>query len=185
MIGPDEARPRAFAQLQRDHLGSERLGALCERISYGLCGEYEPFLRAVLERSPHRQVQALACLALARHLANRATRFELVREEPETRRQFEDLFGKHYVAEMLRRDRGACDREAETLFERAAKSYADVAEAGGSTVGERAAAGLFELRRLAVGKQAPDIVAEDQHGECFRLSDYRGKVVLLDFWSEY
>jgi peroxiredoxin len=44
---------------------------------------------------------------------------------------------------------------------------------------------LFELRHLAVGKQAPDIEGQDQDGKQFKLSDYRGKVVLLDFWSHF
>jgi thiol-disulfide isomerase/thioredoxin len=30
---------------------------------------------------------------------------------------------------------------------------------------------------------APDIDGEDLDGACFRLSDYRGSVVLLDFWG--
>jgi peroxiredoxin len=29
----------------------------------------------------------------------------------------------------------------------------------------------------------PDIVAKDTDGVDFKLSDYRGKVVLLDFWG--
>ena len=32
---------------------------------------------------------------------------------------------------------------------------------------------------------ALEIEAEDQEGVRFNLSDYRGKVVLLYFWSEY
>src|SRR5262249_14901629 len=48
VVGRDEARTRGFALLERDHLRSEKLGPLCERISYGLCAEYETFLRAVL-----------------------------------------------------------------------------------------------------------------------------------------
>ena len=43
---------------------------------------------------------------------------------------------------------------------------------------------LHEIRHLSVGKEAPDIEGEDQDGKRFKLSDYRGKVVLLDFWSE-
>src|SRR5262249_54397441 len=43
MTGHDDACPRAFALLQRDHLASDRLAPLCARISYGLCKEYEPF----------------------------------------------------------------------------------------------------------------------------------------------
>jgi peroxiredoxin len=34
----------------------------------------------------------------------------------------------------------------------------------------------------ALGKPAPEIEGVDSHGRAFRLSDYRGKVVLLDFW---
>jgi cytochrome oxidase Cu insertion factor (SCO1/SenC/PrrC family) len=35
---------------------------------------------------------------------------------------------------------------------------------------------------LAAGTAAPDIEGEDSDGKKFKLSDYRGKVVLLDFW---
>lgn len=34
------------------------------------------------------------------------------------------------------------------------------------------------------GKRAPDITGEDADGVRFKLSDYQGKVVLLDFWFE-
>ena len=40
-------------------------------------------------------------------------------------------------------------------------------------------------RALRVGKEAPDIVAKDLDGKEFKLSDYRGKVVLLDFWGNW
>ena len=38
---------------------------------------------------------------------------------------------------------------------------------------------------LDVGNEAPEIEAEDLDGEVFKLSDYRGKVVLLDFWGNW
>jgi hypothetical protein len=53
----------------------------------------------------------------------------------------------------------------------------------GSTLAELAQHELFELQNLAVGKLAPDIAAEDTAGVAFKLSDYRGKVVMLDFWG--
>ena len=34
-----------------------------------------------------------------------------------------------------------------------------------------------------VGKVAPDIEGQDQDGASLKLSDHRGKVVLLDFWG--
>ena len=86
LVGRDDARPRAFALLQRDHIRSDKLGPLCERISYGFCKEYETFLRAVLEKNPHQEVRAQACLALAHFLNNRSQRLDLVREQPELAR---------------------------------------------------------------------------------------------------
>jgi hypothetical protein len=35
------------------------------------------------------------------------------------------------------------------------------------------------------GPPAPEIAGEDLDGVPFRLSDYRGKVVLLDFWGDW
>ena len=36
-----------------------------------------------------------------------------------------------------------------------------------------------------LGLPAPEIVGEDLDGVPFRLSDYRGKVVVLDFWGHW
>jgi peroxiredoxin len=41
------------------------------------------------------------------------------------------------------------------------------------------------MRNLAVGKPAPEIEGVDVDGVAFKLSDYRGKVVLLDFWGDW
>jgi NAD(P)-dependent dehydrogenase (short-subunit alcohol dehydrogenase family) len=185
LVGEDSARARAFALLQRDHIRSEKLGSVCQRIAFGFCKEYETFLRAVLEKSPHREVRAQACLALGHFLSSRLQRLDLVKEEPELAREFAGLFGKDYLEELQRQDRGRATREAEALFEQVAEKYGDVKSTGSGTFGEKARAELFEIRHLVVGKEAPDIEGEDQNGKRFKLSDYRDKVVLLDFWSEY
>jgi peroxiredoxin len=39
------------------------------------------------------------------------------------------------------------------------------------------------MRSLQPGKIAPDIVGKDLDGKSMKLSDFRGKVVLLDFWG--
>ncbi len=44
---------------------------------------------------------------------------------------------------------------------------------------------LFAARNLAIGKTAPDIVGKDVDGKEFKLSDYRGKVVVIDFWGDW
>jgi hypothetical protein len=185
IVGRDDARPRAFALLQRDHLLSDRLGPLCERISYGFCSEYEPFLRVVLEKNPRKEIRAQACLALAHLLHNRSLRLDLVRDQPALVREFADLYGKEYLEGLLRQDRAQGVAEAEALLERATRDHGDVKVPDGETVAEKAEPELFGIRHLVVGKVAPDIEGVDQDGVRFKLSDYRGKVVLLDFWSEY
>lgn len=36
---------------------------------------------------------------------------------------------------------------------------------------------------VVVGKEAPDFTIKDVDGKEWKLSDYRGKTVLLDFWA--
>lgn len=47
----------------------------------------------------------------------------------------------------------------------------------------RAKGMLFELDHLQVGMLAPDFEAVDVDGAKWKLSDYRGKVVIVDFWG--
>ena len=56
---------------------------------------------------------------------------------------------------------------------------------GRTTYGELAKRELFDLTRLQVGNEAPDIIGKDLDGIEFQLSHYRGKVVLLDFWGHW
>lgn len=183
LVGEDTARAKAFEQIQRDHIRSDKLGPLCQRVSYGFCKEYETFLSAVLAKNPYPEVQATACLTLGHYLHGRLLRVDLCKEQPELAREFAGQFGKEYLAELQRQDREPAMRAIEALFEQAAAKYGDVKLPGGETAGERARLELFALRHLSVGKEAPDIEGEDQDGKRFKLSDYRGKVVLLDFWS--
>lgn len=52
-----------------------------------------------------------------------------------------------------------------------------------SPAAKRAKGQKFEAEFLSVGKPAPDFEAVDENGTPFKLSDYRGKVVVLDFWG--
>ncbi|MHC5062929.1 MAG: hypothetical protein ACYTG5_03010 [Planctomycetota bacterium] len=49
----------------------------------------------------------------------------------------------------------------------------------------RAKGAIYELENLAIGMTAPEIEAADLDGVNFKLSDYRGKVVMLDFWGDW
>ena len=42
---------------------------------------------------------------------------------------------------------------------------------------------LFAAENLQIGMQAPDIVGQDHDGNDIKLSDFRGKVTVIDFWA--
>ena len=73
--------------------------------------------------------------------------------------------------------------ETEKGFEEAAKWYRKVMETFGGTKLAGKAKGRLAGLNIAVGRQAPDFEAQDVDGTKFKLSDYRGKVVVLDFWG--
>ncbi len=184
-FGKDSPSVRALAILTRDHIKSDKLSDATRRVQYGFRKECETFLRTVMEKSPHKEVQALACLRLAQFLSARLQRLDILKDKPELAKRYEGIFGKDYLEALQRQDRDKAIEEVEGLFEQAAEKYADVKQPFGGTVGERAKSELYEIRNLSVGKVAPDIDGEDQDGKRFKLSDYRGKVVLLYFWSEF
>jgi hypothetical protein len=75
---------------------------------------------------------------------------------------------------------------AESDPQEAEKHFNAVIEKFGSkSQKERAKGELFEMHNLAIGKVAPEIEGEDVDGKKFKLSDYRGKVVVIDFWGDW
>jgi len=183
--GQASPQARAIALLLRDHLDSDQLGETCKRVNFGFRQECETFLRTVVEKNPHRDVQGQACLRLAQLLAGRVEKLALLKEQPDLTQRYESLFGKDYIEALQRRDQASVMKEAEALYERASEKYGDVKLPYNETVGEVARTDLDEIRNLTVGKVAPDIEGADQDGRPLKLSDYRGKVVLLYFWSEF
>jgi hypothetical protein len=267
----DESLAKALDMLLKDHVDSEKLAGVCERLVYNNTDAPNPFLTTVLEKSTRKDVKAEACLALGQRRVQRARMCEEVNKDPNSCKQLTDAYGKEYVEAIQKDDPGklyaeaekyyrqvtdnyltdlagkrlstvcvrmayntdkaseallrgllekdtrdevqgsACvylgkllmrraddlpeteakdaaklHKESEGLLERAAAKYADVTLLGRhGTVGKLAKVELFTLRNLTTGKVAPDIDSEDQDGKKFKLSDYRGKVVLLDFWSQF
>ncbi|MFN3240108.1 MAG: TlpA family protein disulfide reductase [Planctomycetota bacterium] len=70
------------------------------------------------------------------------------------------------------------DRAASDALRQKAAGLAD-----GHWLADKIRAPEFRKQRLQVGMVVPDIEGEDLDGEAFRLRDFRGKVVVLDFWG--
>jgi 2-oxo-4-hydroxy-4-carboxy--5-ureidoimidazoline (OHCU) decarboxylase len=138
-----------------------RLVELCQQLKYSI--DSEKLLRLLYENDQHDEVRGVACLILAQVLEGRA--FSLAATDA----------------------RGAekMHKESETLLEEAAGKYAEVQMPLEGKIGKKAEGMLFDMRHLSIGKLAPEIEGVDQDDKQFALSDYKGKVVLLDFWSEF
>ncbi len=154
---------KQFAENYLGRMKPDRIAQLCQALSYSIDAVSETLLRTLLEKDSRREVQGLASLTLAQELKRRLEMTPTMGEA---------------TASQVR-------TESEKLFRRASDQFGDVKWGVGTTVGEKARSELDDILRLAVGRVAPDIEGRDQDGNKFKLSDYRGKVVLLDFWHQY
>ncbi|HQR06381.1 MAG TPA: hypothetical protein PLN21_06140 [Gemmatales bacterium] len=73
----------------------------------------------------------------------------------------------------------ATQAEAEKYLEQAIKDFPQAGEA----VKALAKGELHEVKYLAIGKVIPEVKGKDLDDKEFKLMEYRGKVVLLDFWG--
>jgi len=66
-----------------------------------------------------------------------------------------------------------------------ANGYKDVVYRKPRSLADAATGEIYEIEHLSVGKLAPEIDGEDIDGVVHKLSDYLGKVVMLDFWGDW
>ena len=145
----------AIERLVAEHASSPHLARVCGRLEAVQAEWAKQTLEKLAETSPSAEVRGRSLYALARRAKAGA---ELGSKDLST--------------------------EAEALLERVAKEHGDL-KVGKRTLGQSAEADLFEMRNLAIGKVAPDIEGEDIGGQKFKLSEHRGKVIVLDFWGNW
>ena len=85
---------------------------------------------------------------------------------------------------LERQSNEKANEEAIALLERVTSEFADV-YLNGKRMRPTAERRLFALKNLAIGKTAPEIVGKDLAGKEFKLSDYKGKVVVVDFFGDW
>jgi peroxiredoxin len=188
-FGDDAAKVRdeAFALIRKEFVNSPDLSRLRHFIAYQRTDAADELLRTLADDSPHRAVRGRAALRLAESLAEKAETVRLLRAIPELPKH-PDVRDKAAALERLAKaDADALARRAEEWYGRVKDRYADVAVSDDDkrTLGPAADGGLFALRNLALGKAAPDIEGDDLDGKKFKLSDYRGKVVVLIFCGHW
>jgi len=181
---------RAMRRLVEKHAADPRLFRIVSTIAYSNSPSGEALLRAVIEKNRDRAARGNATMALAKFLKNRVDLIAALKgDDPNARRIEQYLtsqegYDQAALARLKATDSTALDKEIESLFERVVKEFGDVS-VGRATLGKQAASELNEIRNLGIGKPCPEIAGEDIDGKPFKLSDYKGKVVVIDFWGDW
>jgi RNA polymerase sigma factor (sigma-70 family) len=150
----------------------------------------EALLREVLAHNPSREAKAHATYALASILYSLSDVRRLHAQGPKQARGLEHRYGKANLDRLLARDPVALAREADELMTRVASDYADVKlhpdhPKDTQSLSKPARAWLRLEEEPPVGRPAPAFEAKDLNGQAVRLSDYRGKVVVVIFWASW
>jgi len=178
MCGSSDDREEAGALMGKYHLSNPKLLEFAE-FGGGECDDFrEPIIRNLLaNKDIPAKDRTILQFSLARHLKDKAEVAKMS-DQSITRR-----YGSDYIAKFRKRDLAKLEAEALEIFDQLiAKKVPDEFRPGLSIL-ECAKTEAYEMRHLAVGKKAPEIVGEDLDGMPMKLSDYRGKVVVLEFGS--
>ena len=174
----------ALDTLAKHHVSSNQLADSCETIASSRSTAAEKLLRAVAEKHPDQQTRAVATYYLAALLETEASLVQQLASQPDLAPRVLQYFGKEYGGYLSSLKPEELAKRREQVFQQMLQSFADV-EVQDTKLGQIAEKSLYRMRHLSIGKVAPDIQGQDIHGEEFKLSDYRGKVVMLSFWGHW
>ena len=156
--GDAEAGSAAFSAIMKHHLDHKDIGKVVTIVPRTVIPAYEEILQEVVKNG-EGDAQVQAAISLAKYIPLRDGQL----------------------------DRAALNDEELAALEKESKSLRELLGSfdGDSELHKKAQDELFVLENLTVGAKAMDIVGTDLEGEEFKLSDYRGKVVFLDFWGDW
>lgn len=155
------------------------------RLAYSSSNAAREFLLKAAKSENH-EIRGHALFGLGKWHATAATamgRMKTYSEQQAT--SFRKRMGETAVSYIQSAGNTQLEQIALMYFHEVANDYGDVIQYRKRTLADAARGAIFEMTNLAIGKEAPDIVAEDIDGVEFALSDYRGKVVVLDFWGNW
>jgi hypothetical protein len=185
-----KALDRAFELLIKEYAAHEKLGDLVTSLAYSSNAKAEQFLQTVIEKNAKKDNRGKATFALAQ-FKKILLQYSDQLKNAETAKQIESYLSKDMLNAVKQVDKAKLEKELEKLFETVDAKYSDVElyknprTKKAITLGDRARGELYEMKNLAIGMTAPEIEGEDLDDKPLKLSDYRGKVVMLDFWGNW
>ncbi len=180
-------RERAYDALRADHLGAPEMPAVVKTVNKRMfSASAEKFVRAYIKTLSDPEALGLAHFSLAGCLQGMTSFRRSNKTLADVKPSHLKYYGEASVKAFLLRNADELEKEAIACYTKVIKEEGyGASKHYKGTLADAAVSELFELQNLAIGKAAPDIVGEDIGGTQFKLSDYRGKVILLDFWGDW
>lgn len=173
--GSGEIASGAVVRMLEHHVDSEKMLTVLASLQRALpSAGIENFLNGVCEKTSNGKIKGQALIALSGFLSTRDSFASFAKGA--TEEQLESI-GKETLDYLMTESDG---QEMVRLEEMLDEFISDR-----EPLMEKLERELFVLQNLSVGKTAPDIVSADLDGVEFKLSDYRGKIVFLDFWGDW
>jgi thiol-disulfide isomerase/thioredoxin len=177
----------AVEYLQKHHLVKKPTIELPYRMKRAPMSWTEPLLRAQLaspELPPADRPRLLLALAMVEQTYAQFPEL-LANMTPSQLAHVNEIYGAETIAKYRTIDVANAEAEAIKLYSELGEKYGSETLVGNITFGSLAKSSIFEIQNLSIGKAAPDISGEDTDGSKFKLSDYKGKVVMLSFWGTW
>jgi thiol-disulfide isomerase/thioredoxin len=157
---------KALELLQKDHVKDPEVKRVVRVLAYSGDEGAEQFVRDLIEKNPDRVTQARAALALLAIAESNAETAAVLKDDKDQRQRLEQQRGKDFVEKLVAKGEKA-HAEQKELDKLIKDKYADI------------------IPDLSIGKKAPEAVGQDVAGKQVKLSDYKGKVVVLDIWATW
>lgn len=179
------AATKSAELMMEHHATNPALIDIASRFQYAPMPWTVPMLEGLAKAELTDANKVRAMLALAQCHKALSTFPALIADLPENQQSVIRMnFGDDFIDQIAKIDSAESEATALKLYEQIRSEFPDQ-EYFGRPVADVVDGAIFELKNLVVGKEAPDIVGEDIDGVDFKLSDYRGKVVMLDFWGDW
>ena len=175
---------RALSLLATDHAKETDLDDIFIYIGNNPSLKVQAFYRQVITENKTDDVLGKTRYRLGVYLVRQMEIAREVTANPEAREKYDLFYGQELTRYLLALDPNRCRAEALKQFAVITEKYPKIKTYHG-VLGELATREEYKLVHLSVGGTAAEIKGEDIGGKPLQLSDYRGKVVLLDFWGDW
>lgn len=177
-------RRKAVEKVLESHLNHEMVRETLEVLNPATSPAAMALLRALSEKAEDKHTRVMATFQLAQALKAQVDISSQLKTIPPEREAFvAEQIGAEFIAAMKAVDPKTLASEAEAALEKTIELAGD--QEPSASIAAAAKTQLFALRNLAIGAAAPEIEGKDLDGNDIKLSDFRGRVVVLDFWGHW